>query len=132
MAPGELRWPSLSRLFDYEDYLATPHLACVCDMYPEKEPALPAQAYEHKFENRTLFYRFHLDAVGPAPDGAGPSTSWCDALCESLCVPVIAPLHLFIQPRPHSNPNSETNPNFTSGPDPNPDPYIYPNSNPNP
>ncbi len=75
----------------------------------------PAQAYEHNFENRTLFYRFHLDAVGPAPDGAGPSTSWCDALCESLCVPVIAPT-------PSSHPDPKSSPN------PNPNPYPYPTS----
>jgi len=88
-------------------------------------PTLPAQAYEHNFENRTLFYRFHLDAVGPAPDGAGPSTSWCDALCESLCVPVIPlcaivlpltftlnlPLILSLTGISSSNPNPSLNPN---------------------
>ena len=61
-----------------------------------------AQTYEHKFENRTLFYRFHLDAVGPAPpEGAGPSTSWCDALCESLCVPRRAPVIFSSARHPH-------------------------------
>ena len=46
-----------------------------------------AQTYEHSFENRTLFYRFHLDSVSSMPDGAALSTSWCDALLESLCAP---------------------------------------------
>ena len=46
-----------------------------------------AQTYEHNFENRTLFYRFHLDSISSIRDGAAPSNSWCDVLFDSLCAP---------------------------------------------